>query len=170
MEWIDVYDKNRQKLNQVQPRNKPLPKGGYGLVVHGFLFNEEHQLLIQQRSSQKTYWPNLWDVSIGGGVQANETSQSALERELKEELGITLELQQAQPYVTLQSEGIFDDIYLLQWSTTPILFQPSEVQQVRFVTYEELVTLVEEEKFVKINLPFIRYVFDTLGTKGLYTD
>ena len=62
------------------------------MVVHVCIFNGLGQMLIQQRSPEKTIWPELWDVSIGGGVDAGETSRQGAVREVGEELGYDLDL------------------------------------------------------------------------------
>ena len=92
MELVDLYDENRQPLGRTAERHAPKGPGEYRTVVHVCLFNSRGQLLIQRRSREKTVWPERWDVSVGGGVDAGETSRQAAEREVREELGLGLAL------------------------------------------------------------------------------
>jgi 8-oxo-dGTP diphosphatase len=49
----------------------------------------QHQtILLGLRSSNRAFYPGAWDV-FGGHVEAHESNEQALERELFEELGIT---------------------------------------------------------------------------------
>jgi 8-oxo-dGTP diphosphatase len=60
-----------------------------GLVAHGAPPDGEPTYLVQRRS-QGTHLPGLWELP-GGKVEPGEAPHRALERELAEELGITVE-------------------------------------------------------------------------------
>lgn len=72
------------------------------------------QLLIQQRTDCKHIWPGKWDVTVGGGVDAGESSRQGAEREVREELGLELDLTGLRPSVTVNFDGGFDDFFLLE--------------------------------------------------------
>jgi len=63
------------------------------LAVHLFIFNPARELFLQKRSRWKDRHPCLWDSSAAGHVNAGETYDETAERELKEELGISTELE-----------------------------------------------------------------------------
>ena len=79
MEILDIYDSNRMPTGRTFVRGTK-PEGGYYLVAQVIVFNTKGQMLIQQRQAHKLGWPNRWDVSAGGSVQAGETSQQAAQR------------------------------------------------------------------------------------------
>jgi len=57
-------------------------------VVHVLVFNSRKELLLQKRSMSKDVAPGKWDTSVGGHVNAGETLEKAVTREMEEELGI----------------------------------------------------------------------------------
>ena len=72
-------------------------------VAVGILFKDEHSVLLCQRPEHKNY-PLKWEFP-GGKVEAGETPEAALARELQEELGI-----QAKASSLLHSEkNSYDD-------------------------------------------------------------
>ena len=81
MEMVDLYDENRLPLGRTAERYAPKGEGEYRVVVHICVFDSRGRLLIQQRSREKAVWPEAWDVSAAGGVDAGETSRQAAERE-----------------------------------------------------------------------------------------
>lgn len=61
-------------------------------VVNAFVVNSLGQLWIPRRSAHKTIFPLCLDVSMGGHVETGETYEDALQRELKEELNLELNM------------------------------------------------------------------------------
>ncbi len=52
------------------------------------LLCRQGRLLLGKRSAQRRAYPGVWDVP-GGHVEAGETAEQALARELREEIGVT---------------------------------------------------------------------------------
>jgi 16S rRNA (adenine1518-N6/adenine1519-N6)-dimethyltransferase len=61
-------------------------------AVHLFIFNRSGELLLQRRSRWKDRHPRLWDSSAAGHVNSGEQYDETAARELREELGIAVEL------------------------------------------------------------------------------
>jgi len=51
-----------------------------------FLFNEDGELLLQQRASEKRLWPGFWSNSCCSHPRQGETMEIATERRLQDEL------------------------------------------------------------------------------------
>lgn len=58
-------------------------------VVHLHVLNRSGELYLQKRSMSKDIQPGKWDTAVGGHVDYGETVLHALEREAREELGIS---------------------------------------------------------------------------------
>ena len=109
MELVDLYDENRVPLGKTAERYGKKGPGEYRTVVHVCLFDRQGRMLIQRRTPEKVIWPGYWDVSVGGGVDAGETSRQGAEREFREELRGRL------GEITTALGGLSDDIGDLQY-------------------------------------------------------
>jgi HAD superfamily hydrolase (TIGR01509 family) len=138
-EYLDIYDLHRKKTGRTILRGNSFAAGEYGIVVHLLVFDAEGRLLVQRRIDTKSSWPGMWDISMGGHVQAGESSADAAEREAQEELGITLHLQDSAPVFSYLSGHVFDDYYVARMDTAqpPLKLQKEEVAQARWITHEE---------------------------------
>ena len=58
-------------------------------VVHLHVFNSRGEVYLQKRPEWKDIQPGKWDTSVGGHIDYGETTEQALIREVREELGIT---------------------------------------------------------------------------------
>ncbi len=58
-------------------------------VVHLHLINDKGEIFLQKRSMTKKLLPGYWDTAVGGHISYGETTETALQRETIEELGLT---------------------------------------------------------------------------------
>jgi len=58
-------------------------------VIHLHVFNSQGDLYLQKRAMDKDIQPGKWDTSVGGHVDYGEEVETALRREVSEELAIT---------------------------------------------------------------------------------
>ena len=58
-------------------------------VVHLHVFNSKGDIYLQRRPDWKDIQPGKWDTAVGGHIDFGETPEEALQREVREELGIT---------------------------------------------------------------------------------
>lgn len=169
MELWDVYDEDRLPTGRTAVRGGTRPAGDCQLVVHVCLFNARGELLIQQRQHTKRYYPDRWDVSVGGGVIAGETARAAAMRELREELGIDLDLSHTVAAVTLSFDGGFDDYFLVDFDEplSTLTLQTEEVQAARWATREEIHQMIAYRTFAPYWPSFIDLLFDLHRHHGL---
>ena len=59
-------------------------------VVHLHLFDKAGRLYLQKRPEWKDIQPGKWDTAVGGHVDLGENIYQALEREVREELGLNV--------------------------------------------------------------------------------
>ena len=171
MELVDLYDENRAPLGRTAERYGKKGPREYRTVVHVCLFNSRGQLLIQKRTDGKRVWPGMWDVSVGGGVDAGETSRQGAEREFREELGYPLDLGGLRPSLTVNFGGGFDDFFIVRrdLDTAAFRLQAEEVADIRWVTLPELLAMVDSGEFIPYPKSFLEFLFDMRESFGFPT-
>ncbi len=165
MELWDVYDKERKKTGKIIQRGGAFASDEYHLVVHVCIFNSKDEMLIQQRQPFKEGWSNMWDLTVGGSAIQGENSQMAAERELFEEIGLKLDLHNIMPYITINTEWCFDDIYLIQKDIDidSLKLQYEEVQQVKWANSYEIFKMIDNGIFIPYYKSLIQLLFDKRG-------
>ncbi len=108
-------------------------------VVHVIVVNPSGDILLQKRSPEKDVAPGMWDTSVGGHVDAGETVEDALRREMEEELGITGgKTRFLYSYIHsnhYESELVYTFECLHEG---PFDFSREEIEEVRFWSLEEI--------------------------------
>lgn len=168
MELWDVYDINRNKTSKIMVRGQAFEKDNYHLVVHVCIFNSKGEMLIQQRQPFKEGWPNLWDITAGGSAIKGDTSQSAAERELFEEIGLREDFKNIRPHITINFDQGFDDYYLIEREVdiNELSLQYEEVQKVKWASREDIFSMMESGEFIPYYQSFIQLLFDNRKQYG----
>lgn len=170
LEYWDIYDMNRNKIGGRKAIRGVdiLKKGEYHMVVHGCVFNSKGEMLIQKRQSFKSGWSNMWDVTCGGSAKQNETSRDAMQRELKEEVGIEHNFENETASLTVNFDNGFDDFYLINKDVdaSKLSLQYEEVQAVKWAGVEEIMQMIDSGMFIPYIKSFIMTLFDLRGVKG----
>ena len=90
-EYFDVLNERGEFTWKIESREKCHKEGLWHKAVAIFIINSKKQVLLQKRSGTKKLWPNMWDITAGGHVLAGEFGFETVIREIKEELGVTLD-------------------------------------------------------------------------------
>jgi len=170
MEKWDLYTIDRVITNRVITRGDDIPKDLYHLVVHVCIFNTKNQMLIQQRQTFKEGWPNMWDVTVGGSAMIGENSRQAAMREVAEEIGLKIDLENTPPVITKYFSEGFDDIYILEKEIdiSKLTLQYEEVQAVKWAGIEEIIDMIGLKKFIPYDESFIQFLFHLHQVNSLY--
>ena len=171
-ELWDVYTKDRVLTGRMHRRGMPLAKEDFHLVVHVCIFNKKGEMLIQQRQPFKAHWSDMWDLSVGGAAITGDTSQTAIEREIFEEIGLKLSFDDIHPSLTIHLDGVFDDVYTIEkdLDISELKLQPEEVQTVKWATKEEIYKLLDDGVFIPYNKSLIDLLFFMRNHNGTLTN
>ena len=132
--------------NEIGYRSKADCHDGLGLLHRAFslfLFNDDGDLLLQQRSAEKRLWPGYWSNSCCSHPRRGESMPIATMRRLHDELNTAAELEhvyqfcyQAQ-FSEAGSENELCHVYLgkIDGDIRP---NDSEIESIRFISAAEL--------------------------------
>ena len=169
-ERIDLYTTDRIPTGETAFRGEALPEGRYRMVVHVCVFNTEGDMLIQKRKDDIVRWPGYWDVSMGGGASAGDTSRGAAQRELREELGLSVDFTDIRPVLTVNFHDGFDDFYVLVMDVDPaaLQLQEDEVETVRWATQAEIEAMIADGSFIPYQKGLLDYLFFARGGRSTW--
>lgn len=147
----DIYDKDRNNLGITKARGSKLEDNEYHLVCNAWVKSNENKYLISQRAITKSF-PLMWECT-GGSVLSGENTLQASCRELKEELGLTVDSTKAKLIGTTNRHyaGCNDilDVWLFESnvSENELVLQKDEVNSAKWCTKEEILELKKQDKF-----------------------
>lgn len=166
-EFRDVYTALRQPTGRILQRGLPSGKEDFFLGVCVWLRRPDGKYLISKRASVKSNFPLKWEPT-GGGVLAGETTLEAAKREVFEELGLTIDMDQGSLFCTTRrlkpvfSSNSFEDVYLFEgdWPLSDVRFQEDETCDAKWATPEEIRALIARDEFVPARYyPYLDWLF-----------
>lgn len=158
MELLDLYDDEGKPLNITIERGSKLEKGNVMLSIV-FIRNSENKYLIQKTSEEK----GSEYSSTGGHVTHNENGLTTIIRELKEELGLDVNKDELKTIGIVKNpdKSCVINLYLLEKDIDidKLKLQDDEVESVNWMTSEEIIKLIKEDKFLKSHgYLFLNYI------------
>jgi isopentenyldiphosphate isomerase len=151
IEYLDLYNKDKQKLNKIHKRGNILAFGEYFLATNIWIINDQDKILITQRHSKKS-WPLKWECT-GGIVLAGEDSYNGALREVEEEIGIKLKTKGKLIDTVIMTEYI-DDIYVFNENIDieKTKLQEDEVINIKWVTFNEFNEMIKNNEIAEPTL------------------
>ncbi len=159
VEYMDVYNENKEKTGRIVDRKTPLKKGEFMMYVLAILERpSDHKLLITRRALDKKWAAGAWEIP-GGASMAGETSFQAVTREVMEETGLDVTVCPDEQRKVIYSyinedlergDNYFVDIYhfVFPFEEKDVTIQKSEAIDHKFATIEEITELNEQSAFL----------------------
>lgn len=151
-EKLDVLNERGEFTGAVATREECHKKGLWHRAVYGFVIDKNSNVLLQKRSSNKKLWPNKWDVTVGGHVDAGEFGTQTIIRECKEELGLEVEPSEIRYIISSTSvyekdgyiNNHYDECYLIMKDIdiSKLKLQKDEVSEVKYFSKKELLNRI----------------------------
>lgn len=135
MEYFDILNKDGSKSGEIAPKGQQLSDGQY--------YNSKGEFLIQKRAETKDFLPGGWDIHMGH-VMAGESSKTAIEREIHEELGIEVKRLKFIDRVIWEKYNHFIDIFAVckDIDITNLKLEKSEVEDVKYISRADMIDLI----------------------------
>lgn len=141
-EIVDVVDFNNNVINQAS-RYEVHKKGLMHRSVHIIVFNSQGDLFLQKRSMIKDENPGLWDTSAAGHVDAGEDYLHCAERELEEELGISVAMDEVM-CIPAQLKTLWEHVRVYKCVTdNQIDINGLEISEGRYWTVSKIIQSIE---------------------------
>ena len=150
MEYLDIYNEKKEKLNKKVKRGDKILDNEHILVTVIFIENSEGKFLIQKRSERK----NGKFATTGGHPKSGESSIEGILTEVEEEIGLELNPNELELYYSGKSEKerVFWDDYYIKIDIQDIKklkLQEDEVSSVEWFSKNEIENLMKQDKFFK---------------------
>lgn len=160
MDKIDLYDEQKRIVKAYMFDKGNIPKGLYYYTVHVWIYNWKRGFLIQQRSKYDKKLPEWW-TTTSGTVLHMETPIMAAYREVKEELGIEINIDNLKLIYQYKKNQHFVDVFYIEMNIEldKLELQELEVENIKFASKIEIQKMVERDEFYKyIYLPILNIV------------
>ncbi|MBA4392967.1 MAG: NUDIX hydrolase [Desulfobacca sp.] len=136
-EYLEVVDEANQVIG-IQSRKDIHEKALRHRSVHIFIFNTQGDLYLQKRSPHKDQYPEHWDSSAAGHTDPGESPREAAQRELMEELGLAVPLNEVLEYPACPETGWeFATLFVAQ-TDNPIQLNMEEATTGDYFTPDDL--------------------------------
>ena len=107
-------------------------------MVHLHVFNSRGELYLQKRPEWKDIQPGKWDTAVGGHVDLGESVEQALQREVREELGITDFTSQQVTHYVFESARERELVFTYKTVYDGVIRPSDELDGGRFWTMDEI--------------------------------
>ena len=147
-EYFDIIDENGKVIGKAL---RSECHGNPALIhrtVHIVVFHPDGRILLQKRNLDKDIQPGKWDTSVGGHIDSGENHETAVVRELSEELGISANFADLKFRMDTEIRNNIESENVRVFSLInpgPFDFQVEEIQDVKFWTICELRKEIEEQ-------------------------
>lgn len=146
-EYLDLVDSSNRVIG-LAPRNEVRQKNLLHRGVGILCWNQQGQLYVHQRTASKDLFPSLFDVMVGGAVEAGEPYLEAAIREVKEELGVTGTVRFLLEHLYEGPKNrAFVHLFDVCWDG-PIRHQPEEILWGQWMDFKRVIAWINEVEIV----------------------
>ncbi len=141
---VDEQDNEVGFMEKIEAHEKALLHRAFSV----FVFNDNNELMLQQRAKSKYHSPLLWTNTCCSHQRKGESNISAGKRRLQEEMGFTCELEEVfsfiykAPFDNGLTEHELDHVMIGKYNGEPVV-NPKEVESYKWMKLEEVKNDIE---------------------------
>jgi 8-oxo-dGTP diphosphatase len=153
-EYLDLIDKNGNLTGEKELRSVIHENGLWHRTVHIYFYRNngsEIELLVHLRSKNKSSHPNCWDTRFGGHLESGQTFENAAIREVSEETGLSINIDDLLVGKKRSSDGEknkeITQVYYYEFNDDldKISFDDGEVQEVKWMSINDIERAIKSE-------------------------
>lgn len=136
---VNENDEPQGLMEKMEAHEKALLHRAFSV----FVFNDQNELMLQQRAQHKYHSPGLWTNTCCSHQRDGETNIEAGLRRLQEEMGFTCNLEEVfsfiykAPFVNGLTEHELDHVMIGKYNDSPII-NSEEVADYKWIKLDEL--------------------------------
>lgn len=149
MELIEIVDENGNFTGEVMDKDETHDKNLLHNEIAVFIINDNKQVLLQKRSANKRFEPNKWSL-CAGHVDAYESLEDAAIRELKEEVGLHISIDDLHPFAEREftirdSNSHITYFYYTKSnkSESDFIIQEEELSEVKWFNIDNVIDMIK---------------------------
>lgn len=146
LEKMDIVDENDKIIGEASKKDIYSKGLKYYRIVKGIIKASTGKILLPKRSKYKYVYPECYDISLSGHVDKGESYEEALQREMKEELGIESAEYKEVCYLTPKqlNANYFIKLFIINYDGQ-IKVDKKEVESANFVEINQLYKMMEKK-------------------------
>ncbi len=153
-ELLEVVTEEGNPTGEILSRDEIHNKNLLHNEIAVFVINKEGLVLLQKRAATKKSNPLCWGSSCAGHVGVSESLEEATLRELKEELGMDVNMDQLHILVYKKLRKGDKNSHIRTWyyvktdfNISDFRIQKEELDEIRWFTIDEVISSVGDSHF-----------------------
>ena len=164
-EYYDILDENGNKTGEAKSASEVHEKELWHGGVHIWIVNDNNEVLMQKRGDNLEINPGILDISCAGHIIAGESPLEGAIRELREELGIEVNIEDLEYIKMIKNWHQIGDKYM--HNTIDYMFiikkdipiynikiQKEEIESVKYIPIKELHNMFNRKETVNNELEY----------------
>lgn len=150
MELLEYYDKENLNKIGIEERSIIHKKGLWHREIAVWVINQKKEILLQKRSSFVKRAPNKYYI-CAGHININEEPEFGAIRELFEEIGLSIDINQLQPLGIYKNEDVDNNHYKYTYlvrtkkDITEYIMQEEEVSELKYISIDYFESMLEND-------------------------
>ena len=174
MELLDIVDENNNLTGEFIDREIVHSEGLLHREVGVIVLNENNEMLLEKRSLTKKQSPGKWAL-CAGHIEAGDTPENAILREVKEEIGIDITKNDLEFLDVFRRDKKFDNgqhnntyIYIYIYKTNKkvedYIIQIEELSEVKYFPIKDIEKALEERNtdYAFYDEPYIKEILNRI--------